>query len=155
MGPICRASPEPSTAIKTLFGSPSAKENSIKEAKAKQKMKQEPYLLDTTRRGIVLHSLKEVCKHRTWTLLAAHVRSNHVHIVVGANEPAERVVNTCKAYASRAVNAAGLDSADRSRWSRHGSTRHLYTSESITAAMHYVLCEQGEPMAVYCAPAAY
>jgi REP element-mobilizing transposase RayT len=118
-------------------------------------MKQEPYLLDTMRREIVLHSLKEACKHRTWTLLATHVRGNHVHIVVAADEDAERVMNTCKAYASRALNATGLDSADRNRWSRHGSTRHLYTNESITAAMRYVVSEQGEPMAAYCAPAAY
>jgi REP element-mobilizing transposase RayT len=101
--------------------------------------------LDTTRREIVLKSLKEVCKHRTWTLLAAHVRSNHVHIVVGADETAERVMNTFKIYASRALNAAGLDSADRNRWSRHGSTRHLYTKDSITAAMHYVWPSSASP----------
>jgi REP element-mobilizing transposase RayT len=136
---------------RNLFGSPREKENKAKEAEARQKMRQGPYLLDATRRAIVLDSLHEVCNHKTWTLLAGHVRSNHIHVVIGANAPPERVMNTCKAYASRALNAAGLDSGDRNRWSRHGSTRHLYTKDSITAAIHYVVSEQGESMEVYSA----
>jgi REP element-mobilizing transposase RayT len=125
MGLISPARLAPSTTVEISSAHPGAKENKAKEAEARQKMRQEPYLLDASRRAIVLDSLHEVCNHKAWTLLAAHVRSNHIHVVIGANETAERVMNTLKAYASRALNAAGLDSADRNRWSRHGSAPPL------------------------------
>ncbi|HEY3456651.1 MAG TPA: transposase [Bryobacteraceae bacterium] len=136
------------------FGAPKLEENAAKEAAARTKMAQEPYLLNAARREVLLKSVHQVCMHRGWMLFAAHVRTNHVHAVVGTNESAERVMNTFKVYASRALNAAGLDGPDRRRWARHGSTRHLYTKDAITAAVRYVVCEQGEPLAVYCAPAA-
>ena len=47
-------------------------------------MDQAPYHLDQTRRDAVLEAIQEVCVHRRWSLLAAHVRSNHVHTVVEA-----------------------------------------------------------------------
>jgi REP element-mobilizing transposase RayT len=33
--------------------------------------------------------------------LAAHARTNHVHIVVDADVPPERIMNDLKSYASR------------------------------------------------------
>src|SRR5262245_8910091 len=47
-------------------------------------MRQEPYLLDEARRVVVLRTIREVATHRGWKLWAAHVRSNHAHIVVTA-----------------------------------------------------------------------
>jgi hypothetical protein len=41
-------------------------------------MIQQPYLLDSVRRQVVLRSLQEVSYHRGWILLAAHVRTNHI-----------------------------------------------------------------------------
>ena len=117
-------------------------------------MKQEPYLLDAIRREVVLKSLKQVCFYRDWTLLAAHVRTNHVHVLVAASQSAEHVMNAFQAYASRALNAMTLDSPNRRRWARHGSTRHLWTTASVSAAVHYVVCEQGEPMALFEMPSA-
>ena len=37
-------------------------------------------------------------------LLAAHVRTNHVNVVVEAEVPPEKVMNDFKAYASRSLN---------------------------------------------------
>jgi len=45
---------------------------------------QAPYNLDQIRRDAVLEAIQEVCTHRGWSLLAAHVRSSHVHTVVGS-----------------------------------------------------------------------
>jgi REP element-mobilizing transposase RayT len=106
-------------------------------------------LLDTARRDIVLAAIRELCSHRNWLLLAAHIRSNHAHVVVRASMPAERVLNDIKAYASRHLNQAGLDQPDRIRWTRHGSTRYLWDPRSAEAAVHYVLFQQGEAMSVY------
>ena len=72
-------------------------------------MTQEPYLLDATRQRVVLRSLQEVCLFRRWTLLAAHIRTNHVHLVVSANCKPEPMLNAFKAYSSRALNHLGLD----------------------------------------------
>jgi REP element-mobilizing transposase RayT len=106
-------------------------------------------MLDATRRQLVLRSLQEVCSHRGWTLLAAHVRTNHVHVVATAGCKPEPLLNTLKAYSSRALNQLALDSANRRRWARHGSTRYLWTSASIAAAIHYVVREQGDAMEVF------
>jgi REP element-mobilizing transposase RayT len=62
-----------------------------------ERMDQPAYHLDALRRGHVLQAIREVCRYRGWRLLAAHVRSSHVHIVVTAPCPPERVMNDCKA----------------------------------------------------------
>ena len=117
-------------------------------------MQQLPYRLDANRRRVVLGSMQQVCSHRDWTLLAAHVRTNHVHVVVAADQSPEQVMNALKAYASRALNKPAFDRPNRRRWAHHGSTRHLWTTEAVSAAMHYIVCEQGEPMAVFQIPSA-
>jgi|SRR5688572_8900595 len=135
-----------------VFGSRLPDANPNQQSYSTQRILQPPYLLDSPRRKIVLEAIKEVCCHRHWNLVSAHVRTNHVHIVIAANQPPEHVMTTLKAYASRALNQANLDGPDRRRWARHGSTRHLWTKEAVSAAVHYVVCEQGEPMEVWETP---
>ena len=112
-------------------------------------MDQPPYGMDSSRREAVLASLLERCSERRWSLLAAHVRTNHVHIVVEAEARPERVMNDLKYYASRCLNRKGLDEPDRKRWARYGSTRWLWKRKNVSAAIRYVLDEQGDPMAVF------
>jgi len=112
-------------------------------------MKQPLYLLDAAGRRVVLKSLQEACSCRDWTLLAAHVRTNHVHVVTTANCKPEQVMTAMKAYASRALNEHVLDGPERRRWARHGSTRYLWTGDAVRAAIQYVVREQGESMAVF------
>jgi REP element-mobilizing transposase RayT len=112
-------------------------------------MSQEPYLLDEVRRIAVLEGMKEVCHRRGWTLLAAHVRTNHVHAVLEADRPPDQVMGALKAYASRVLNRLRLDGKDRRRWAHHGSTRYLWTKEETAAAIRYVVEGQGTPMAVF------
>jgi REP element-mobilizing transposase RayT len=100
-------------------------------------------------RQVVLSAIQQVCDHRRWLLLAAHVRKQHVHVVVSAAERPEKIMADFKAYASRALAKSGYDEAGRKRWSRHGSTRYLWKTEHRVAAVEYVVCGQGKPMAVY------
>jgi REP element-mobilizing transposase RayT len=93
--------------------------------------------------------MQEVCAYRHWALLAVHVRSNHVHVVVDADRSAEQVMNALKSYASRALHRIAWDEPDCRRWAHHGSTRHLWTKDAISAAVHYVICKQGVAMAVF------
>jgi len=115
----------------------------------KKSMPESPYFLDELRRKIVLQAIEDVCIHRQWELLAAHVRSNHVHLVIHAILPPEQIMNTIKAYASRHLNKAKLDDSRVRRWTNHGSTRYLWKETEVEATIQYVVYEQGLPMAVF------
>jgi REP element-mobilizing transposase RayT len=121
----------------------------IREGIERQLMQHRPYLLDRTRRALVLKSLHEVCSHRGWHLLAAHVRMNHVHIVVEADTRPEKIMTTFKIYASRILNLSGMDGPGCKRWARHGSTRYLWNQKNVSAAIKYVLFEQGSAMEIF------
>ena len=112
-------------------------------------MEQLPYEMDQSRRKAVLSAMLERYKDREWSLLAGHVRTNHVHLVVEAEARPERIMNDLKSYASRCLNRLGLDEPHRKRWARHGSTRWLWKPDSVSAAIRYVVDEQGDPMAVF------
>jgi len=112
-------------------------------------MDQAPYSLDRDRRAIVLDAVREIRSQRGWGLWAAHVRSNHVHVVVEADERPEKVMHALKSYASRGLNRLGIDGPDRKRWARHGSTRWLWKEEDVQEAVRYVVSGQDEPMDLY------
>ena len=122
--------------------------NPLRQRFEQRRMDQAAYALDAKRREIVLAAIQEVCRRRNWHLLTAHVRTNHVHAVVEAVEKPEKILNTFKSYASRALNHAGLDESRR-RWTRHGSTRYLWKPKEVVAAIDYVVRGQGATMAVY------
>jgi|GEM_PF-204191 len=122
------------------------------ESSERARMDQPAYELDATRRGLILKAIQDVCAHRGWWLFTVHVRTTHVHVIVQAGDPPEKVMNDFKTYASRALNQAGCDKPARKRWAHHGSTRYLWVQEDLEGAIHYVLHEQGEPMAIYAGP---
>ena len=106
-----------------------------------------PVTLVEGSRAIVLATIQDVCSHQRWTLYAAHVRGTHIHVVVEAEPPPEQVMGKLKAYTSRALNRHG--GHDPKRWTRHGSTRRLWSPGEVDTAVHYVIHRQGAPMAVY------
>jgi REP element-mobilizing transposase RayT len=123
--------------------------DSTRLAKEHADLTHPPYHLDAPRRDIVLNAICEVCAHHSWWLHAVHVRSSHVHVVVEAERPPEFVMNAFKSRASRLLNESNLEPNDRKRWTRHGSTRWLRNPASVSAAVAYVLQEQGAPMSIY------
>ena len=123
--------------------------NQARHISVKKRMLETPYLLDEPQRQIVLNTIKEVCDYREWVLIAAHVRTNHVHLIVHAMLSPENIMNTIKAYSSRRLNESKLDGKRINRWTRHGSTRYLWHEEEVEATIQYVVCEQGSPMAVF------
>jgi REP element-mobilizing transposase RayT len=132
-----------------LYGFPLVEKNMPRVIAMKRLMGQPRYLMDDTRRDAVLEAMREVCAHRDWNLLAAHVRSTHVHAVVESDIDPEKIMFQFKAYASRRLNAMGIDPVGRKRWARHGSTRRLVKEEDISAAIQYVIDEQGKPMSSF------
>lgn len=117
----------------------------------RRRMLQNPYVLDQESRAAVLAALRRHCAHRGWNLLAAHIRSNHVHAILEAETRPEKIMNEFKGYASRELNRLGSDEPGRKRWARHGSTRWLWQDEEVRAAIRYVVEGQGEPMALFVA----
>jgi len=112
-------------------------------------MKHPPYLLDAPRRGAVLAGLHDCCAAAGWNLLAAHIRSTHVHVVIESDRESEFVMNQLKSRASPSLNLLGFDHPNQKRWARHGSTRWLWQDEDVQSVMRYVIEEQGEPMALF------
>ncbi len=118
------------------------------ERRAIQHMRQQPYLLAEDSRQVVLAAIVEICSLKGWLLSAAHVRTNHVHVVATANCPPERLMVALKAYCTHKLNVQE-GATGRRRWARHGSTRYLWSDVTIRAAIDYVIHQQGEPMAVF------
>jgi len=106
-----------------------------------------PFALEQSQRDLVMEAILHVCRFRGWFVHAVHVRSNHVHIVVSGSEKPEKMMVGFKAYATRAIRAANNSKTIiKKYWTRHGSTKYLWTTESLASAIRYVKNEQGKMM---------
>ena len=130
-------------------GQPTLAPNPHLQTADQSRLQSPPVTLSETGCRLVLESMKQTCRFRGWLLVAAHVRTNHVHVIVASAGPAEPILRDLKSYASRRLNEA--EGAQRKRWTRGGSTRSLPTARAIENAMRYVLDGQGGSMAVYLA----
>jgi REP element-mobilizing transposase RayT len=131
------------------YGTPFLPADSMQVDESRERMTQEPYLLDEKWRRIVRDAIVEECRFRGWKLLALHVRSNHVHMIVAAEREPETVMRMCKSQASKRLNQAGCENPDRKRWTTHGSTIYLWDEAAVADKVAYTLHGQGEAMAVY------
>ncbi len=112
-------------------------------------MDQPPYSMNRHFREVVLAALLDRCSQQNWSLLAAHVRTNHVHLIVDGEATPERIMNDLKSYASRCLNRMKPNERARNRWARHGSTRWLWKPANVSAGVRYAVDEQGEQMSVF------
>ena len=113
---------------------------------SRRSLREEPVRLNAEERQVVLDAIIGVCDHCGFDLYAAHVRSDHVHVVVEARDDVARLLLRFKAYASRALNRRF--GAKARRWTEHGSTVHLWRRDKVDEAIDYVLHRQGAAMAV-------
>jgi REP element-mobilizing transposase RayT len=87
------------------------------------------------------------CVWKQWRLYAAHVRSNHVHILVHSPEKIDKVMVSLKAWATRKLRENGYHL--EKVWTHHGSTKYVFTKDKMYEKVQYVIHEQGEKMACY------
>lgn len=108
----------------------------------------EPVRLDAIRRGLVAEAVRGVCRHRAWVLHALAVRVEHVHIVLttAPDVSPEVAMTSFKAWATRRMVEGGALPAAVKAWSRHGSTKYLWSLGGLEASRRYVQEEQGEPL---------
>jgi hypothetical protein len=90
-----------------------------------ERLRWPPMSLDADQREAVDDAVREVCTYRGWTLHALNVRTNHVHVVVAATLPIERVMTDLKRYSTRKLATRALIEAGRHPWASHGSTRYV------------------------------
>ena len=114
----------------------------------RRQLRHEQIFLDVPRRAVVASSLEETCRHHAWLLHAMSVRTEHVHVVVSLSgeTPPERIMTSMKAWATRRMVEGGLVLPGMKPWSRHGSTRYLWTETALVSACRYVLEGQGAPL---------
>ena len=98
--------------------------------------------------AIVFRTFNEVCAYRGWTLHAAHVRREHVHIVVSGLASPEAMMRDFKSYSSRRLHEQGRF-VGQAVWARRGDVRRIETEEELSAAREYVVEKQGTMMAVH------
>jgi REP element-mobilizing transposase RayT len=113
-----------------------------RESKARLR-KSDPFYLGAAERSVVESAIREVCRVRAYALFALAVRTEHVHIVAGNSGQPERMMDSFKAYATKALRNEGLIGSVTKPWSRHGSTRYLWTDDHIAKAVDYVANGQG------------
>jgi len=129
------------------YGAEKIKPNAEKQRTKIRLMRHEPFMLGPRERSIVEAAIKEVCLVRGYIPLALNVRTNHIHLVVSsASGIPERIMDSFKAYSTKALRSAGLVNGERKLWSRHGSTRYLWTEEHVATAVDYVLHGQGDEL---------
>ncbi len=81
----------------------------------------------------------EVCKERQWTLHEQSVASNHVHVVVTAQDALpERVMQLLKAKATKMLRKAGFVEKEEKIWTQHGSTKYVFNEKNLENVCDYV-----------------
>ena len=131
------------------YGAPLASPNPRRQAAELRLMDQLPYEMDEPRRQAVLLAIIRRCHQSAWNLSAAHVRTNHVHVIVQGEDTPEFVMTQLKSAASRYLNELGFDNKTRKRWARHGSTRSLFNATAVEQAIAYVIDGQGDFMSTF------
>lgn len=108
------------------------------------------FLMNAPQRQTVLESIINTCKFANWHLHAAHVRSNHMHIVLKSEKEIERVSISLKAYATRYLKKEYPELQRERFWSSGSSTGYVFRSDSLFRAIEYTIEDQGKHMAFYC-----
>ena len=101
-------------------------------------MNGEAVLLRTHDRVMVETACQDHCHIRGWHLHSVSARTNHVHLVVAANEKPQTVRDQLKANCTRSLRQQ-RDPLDVERtWSRGGDCQLLKNEADVEAAVLYV-----------------
>jgi hypothetical protein len=79
------------------YGAPKIEPNLDLKWKMEDKLKRPPLVFDKKQRKVVEDTFRESCKYRGFNLFAMNARSNHVHAVISAQVPPEKLIKVLKA----------------------------------------------------------
>ena len=125
------------------YGGERLSDNQLLEYRMLSNMKQAAVTLTSEMCACILDAIAEVCAYRGYEKYAIHVRTNHVHAVIGSASSPEKIINELKSYATRRLREANLVGPDQKVWARGGSRRYLWKPRHIDAAIEYVAYGQG------------
>ena len=99
----------------------------------------EVVLLEPTDRETIENACREHCDIRGWRLLAIGARTNHVHVVVEANESPQKVRDQLKANCTRRLRTQTTPLNVARTWTRGGDCEVLRDEAGVEAAVLYVI----------------
>ena len=111
------------------------------------KLKTSPLLLNASKRKIILDVIIKHCNIRDWKLFAAHIRSNHVHIVVKSNKSIDETASEFKSWGTRMLRKDGIK--NHTAWTSGSSKKYIFKEAKLREKIQYVVYEQGEMMQYY------
>ena len=109
------------------------------EAECREKMKFSPVQLDTHDRATVEEACRKHCEHRNWQLHAVNARTNHVHVVVSANEKPQRVRDQLKANCTAQLRSQPRPLVSPRTWTKGGDCSVLFDDDELHDAIRYTL----------------
>ncbi len=116
---------------------------------ARECMTEAELTLDVEQRRIVEDTIAAHCRIRGWHLHAVNVHCQHVHVVTAPGRNPEEIMDQFKAWCRRKLKAReqsmGSTAVRQNWWTQRGSKRWLNDTNSLEAAVKYVMEEQGEP----------
>jgi REP element-mobilizing transposase RayT len=121
------------------FGLEKISANAGLREKELSNLKNKPFIFDAETPDIIKSAVHEVCDFRKYQLIALNIRTNHVHCVVTGSAKPELIMNSFKSYATRGLRDKLNLPASVKVWSRHGSTRYLWSESQIESAVDYVI----------------
>src|SRR5947208_16563878 len=68
------------------YGTPCLETDAMREQQERAAMTQPSYVMSPPERDIVCKAIVALAAERSWLVLAAHVRSTHVHVVIETEE---------------------------------------------------------------------
>lgn len=128
-----------------VFDAPRVSANVLRQQYEQDRLSTPAPLLTPEMRAAVTAAITEVCDVRGWLLHTVNVRTNHAHVVASGQVEPETMVTTFKAYATRALRQRGLIAGQQRMWTRHGSTKYVWTERDLQNVWAYVTNGQDEP----------
>ncbi|HLB56824.1 MAG TPA: transposase [Coxiellaceae bacterium] len=130
-------------------GTPKIHPNKNLETQMQALQKDECVILSREHGDVIREATVNLCNKNNWRLYAMHIRSNHVHLTIKADDEPEKMMTKIKSNATFALRKKCGFAVDQKIWSRHGSTKYIWTPESLYYTSDYTTECQGQKMAYY------
>jgi len=118
------------------------------EEAARERMRGPAIRLTREHAKALLSQFQETARFRGWTIWAVAIMPDHFHLVVSVpGDPSpSKVLGDFKSWGTRSLSTRFGVPKSETWWTQHGSKRKLPDDAAITAAAHYVLYEQPDPL---------
>jgi REP element-mobilizing transposase RayT len=140
--------------VHNVPGTPVDADVPLLEAWVREQMKGPPVSLSKADGEAMIAQYQETARIRGWKLQAASVMYNHTHVLMSVPDDLdpERILETLKSWATRAVKKLRPLPPNGTFWTAKGSTRKKGDEQALAAAVIYVVKKQPNPLAVWHAP---